>query len=305
METKQVRPPVSSAFVSDIINWIEDLMNILDVVHRCDVPEPWAEGEKIPWDDPEFSRRMLHEHLSQDHDWASRKMVTIDRHVEWIRQQLPAGGSTRVLDLGCGPGLYASRLAAGGQECVGIDFSPASIEYARQVAQREHLACSYRQEDVRRADFGTGYGLVMFVYGELNVFRPEEASGILEKAHAALQPGGTLVLEVHTFEVVKEIGLGSPSWYSTAAGLFSARPHLCLQENFWDAARSAATERYYILDAETGEVIRYADSIQAYTQEEYLSLLKNAGFVDVKIFPSLTGEEDPTQAHLFVLLAHK
>ena len=28
------------------------------------------QGVKIPWDDPDFSRRMLENHLSQGHDWA-------------------------------------------------------------------------------------------------------------------------------------------------------------------------------------------------------------------------------------------
>ena len=42
----------------------------------------------------------------------------------------------RVLDLGCGPGLYTTRLAKLGHTCVGIDFSPASIAYAK--AEAEH-----------------------------------------------------------------------------------------------------------------------------------------------------------------------
>ena len=44
--------------------------NLLDLIRREAAPEPWAEGEKIPWDDPGFSRRMLEEHLSQAHDAA-------------------------------------------------------------------------------------------------------------------------------------------------------------------------------------------------------------------------------------------
>ena len=28
---------------------------------------------KIPWDEPAFSQRMLENHLSQEHDWASRR----------------------------------------------------------------------------------------------------------------------------------------------------------------------------------------------------------------------------------------
>ncbi|MCA9368642.1 class I SAM-dependent methyltransferase, partial [Candidatus Kaiserbacteria bacterium] len=59
-------------------------MQLIDIVRRTDAPRPWAEGEKIPWDDPAFSRRMLQEHLSQEHDAASRRFAVIDQHVAWI-----------------------------------------------------------------------------------------------------------------------------------------------------------------------------------------------------------------------------
>jgi 2-polyprenyl-3-methyl-5-hydroxy-6-metoxy-1,4-benzoquinol methylase len=129
-------------------------MNLTDIVRRTAVPEPWAEGEKIPWNDPDFSARMLQEHLSQEHDAASRRFEKIDRHVAWIHTHGLGEKPSAILDLGCGPGLYASRLARRGHTCVGIDFGPASIAYARAQAEREGLACTYRLEDLRTADFG-------------------------------------------------------------------------------------------------------------------------------------------------------
>jgi 2-polyprenyl-3-methyl-5-hydroxy-6-metoxy-1,4-benzoquinol methylase len=126
--------------------------NLLDLVHRQPIPEPWAEGETIPWSDPHFSSRMLKEHLSQEHDGASRRFEVIDQHVGWIHHEVLSERPTRILDLGCGPGLYTSRLSRLGHECTGIDFSPASIAYARKQAEREVLRCTYLQEDIRTAD---------------------------------------------------------------------------------------------------------------------------------------------------------
>ena len=97
-------------------------MNLLDVVSRNLNPEPWVEGEKIPWHDPAFSSRMLQEHLTQAHDLASRKSDAIEAHVGWIHQTLLGGKPTNILDLGCGPGLYTSRLARLGHTCRGIDY---------------------------------------------------------------------------------------------------------------------------------------------------------------------------------------
>ena len=51
---------------------------------------------------------------------------------DMILTLVPEGA--RVLDLGCGPGLYVHRLSAMGCECVGMDFSPASIRHASESA---------------------------------------------------------------------------------------------------------------------------------------------------------------------------
>lgn len=279
-------------------------MNLRDVVRRP-VPKPWAEGEKIPWDEPEFSRRMLEEHLSQAHDAASRRFWVIDRHVAWIHEALLAAQPARVLDLGCGPGLYTSRLAALGHTCVGIDFGPASIAYAREQAEAAGLSCNYQLEDVRRASYGRGYELVMFLFGEINVFRRSDAAAIVQKASAALAPGGLLLLEPHTYETVQRLGQSPPGWYSSERGLWSARPHLCLQENFWDENRAVTTERYYVVDAETGEVTRHASSMQAYSDQGYRDLLREAGFEQVRFYPSLTGRADGAHEGLFALVARK
>ena len=110
-------------------------MTLDELFQKVDDAEPWGGDYKIPWDEPGFSRRMLNEHLSQDHDLASRRQETIDRHITCIHEDVLAGRPSRILDLGCGPGFYARRLAALGHTVHGIDFSPASIEYARKVQQ--------------------------------------------------------------------------------------------------------------------------------------------------------------------------
>ncbi len=280
-------------------------LKLIDIVHRQSVPKPWAEGEKIPWNDPDFSSRMLDEHLSQEHDAASRRFEIIDKHVDWIHDQVLQGKPTRILDLGCGPGLYTSRLARLGHRCVGIDFSPASIAYAKAQAEEAGLDCTYVHQDIRTADYGDGYGLVMSIFGEFNVFRPENARAILEKARRALVPGGFLLFEPHPFDAVAELGEQPSSWFSTEKGLFSAEPHLYLQESFWDEGHNVTIQRYYIVDAATGEVTRYSSSMQAYTDDEYRSLLAECGFGQVEFYPSLSGSEGDSEKYLMAILAQK
>lgn len=281
-------------------------MNLKTIINRTIPPVSWAEGENIPWNDPDFSRRMLAEHLSQEHNLASRRFEIIDRQVGWIHESLLDGRPTRILELACGPGLYTSRLARLGHACDGIDYAPDPVRYARDTAAREVLDCSYRLEDVRKADYGVGYGLVMMIFGQLNVFRRSDARRILEKALSALAPGGLLLLEPQRFDTVMKQGQAGSSWHTCGegGGLFSDRPHLCLTESFWDADELATTQRFFVLDAETGAVSRHAMTTEAYTDEQFREMLTRAGFEDIRFYPSLTGvevEEESQSANLAIV----
>jgi SAM-dependent methyltransferase len=280
-------------------------MNLIDMINRVPIPDPWTEGDNIPWNEPSFSERMLSEHLSQEHHAASRKFDKIDQHVEWIHSYLLSGKLSRILDLGCGPGLYVNRLAKLGHHCVGIDFSPASIVYAKHTARSESLDCQFVEADMREAAYGRDFDMVMLINGEFNVFSPADARLILSKAYQALKPGGILVLEPHTFEAIWQWGERTPSWYSSKKGVFSSTPHIVMEEFFWNQDLHTTTNRYFILDANSNEVILYSQSLMAYKNREYGSLLQDNGFTAVDFYPSLTGSTDPEQTHFLVLTAVK
>ncbi len=280
-------------------------MKLADIAGRAAVPAPWEEGGNIPWDDPAFSRRMLDQHLSQEHDRASRPFDVIDRHVEWIHDVLLKGEPGRVLDLCCGPGLYTSRLAALGHDCVGVDFSPASIEYARAHAVERGVGVEHILGDVRTVEPGGGYDLVMLIFGELNVFPPADAASLLRKAHNALAPGGVLLLEPQTYEGIRERGEGPATWYASDGGLFSESPHLCLDENIWDEDSRTLTTRFYIVDAATAEVERHAMTVQAYTDAGYARLLSECGFDGGDFLDSLPGTPDESSGELLAIVARK
>ena len=278
-------------------------MRLRDLVHRAPRPEPWAEGDNIPWHEPGFSARMLREHLSQAHDAASRRSEKIDRQVAWIHGMLLREASSRVLDLGCGPGLYTSRLAALGHRCRGVDFSPASIRYARDRADEDGSACAYVEGDLRQAEFGDDHDLAMLLYGELNVFAPDDAHLILSKVRAALRPGGMLLLEPHALAKIMDMGAEPPTWWTAAAGLFADAPHVVLVEHAWYAQRRAAAVRYYVVDAAPGEVERHAQTFQGYGLDGYRELLARAGFDRVRFHASLTGRDEDVEAGLFGITA--
>lgn len=64
-------------------------------------------------------------------DWeaASRKHSDIERSVQWLSTVVAK--DAKILDLGCGPGLYTKRLSEMGYDVTGIDYSKRSIAYAK------------------------------------------------------------------------------------------------------------------------------------------------------------------------------
>lgn len=279
-------------------------MNLSEIVNRNPKPIPWQEGEKIPWHEPEFSERMLLEHLNQSHDAASRKKEIIDQSVDWIHNVILSGKQSKILDLGCGPGFYSLGLASLGHSCTGIDFSPASIRYACNSAREKNRDCVFRLEDIRNAEFGTGLDLVMLIYGEFNVFRKKEAERIVAKAARSLKKGGKLLLEpnpITTFGGEEY----TRTWSTFNRSVFLDKPHVVLTETFWYPESKAKTERYYVIDVSTNQVTQMAQGIQAYTNEEYESLLIDVGLTGVRFYPSLAGDEEPVQKALFVIVGEK
>ncbi len=124
--------------------------------HRPDPPQPWVDDGNLPWNDPAFSQRMLREHLDQSHGAASRVTSERELMIKWLYQKLGLEQGAALLDITCGPGLYAVDFAQRGCQVTGIDFVPAAIAYAREIwpCSMALLAdCISLQRDVRSSRF--------------------------------------------------------------------------------------------------------------------------------------------------------
>jgi len=248
-------------------------------------PVAWADGGKIPWNEPGFSERMLREHLTQDHDLASRRTEHIESAVRWIHEDLLGGKPSRILDLGCGPGLYLNRLAGLGHSGVGLDFGPASIRYARETSKYDSTA--FMEADLTEADFGSSFDLCLFLFGEFNAFPAEAALEILRKARGT---ASKLVIEVQLlcgFRARTE----NRSWELLESGLFCPEPHLLLTETVHDEPTLAWTTRFTFVILRTGEVRSYGHTEQAYPDYAWPGLLAQADWKLRATMPGLGPEE--------------
>ncbi|HWE92054.1 MAG TPA: class I SAM-dependent methyltransferase [Pseudonocardiaceae bacterium] len=112
-----------------------------------------------------------------------------DHYHPLLLRQVPAGART-ALDVGCGTGRFARRLAAAGLAVTGVDASPEVINVARVLGCPGPGTISYRQADIRDADLPGGHYDFISCLASIHHVPFDTVRGL----RAALAPGGVLVI---------------------------------------------------------------------------------------------------------------
>jgi SAM-dependent methyltransferase len=139
---------------------------------------------------------MANEYSAQ---WFSLFMTPIDpaqtaREVEFLRRVLPLPKHRRVLDLCCGTGRHASRLASIGYDVVGIDADAAAIAVATSDAPTARFAVG----DVRDlSTVGGPFDAVTILWQSFGFFDTATNAQLLRDIRGLLTPGGRLVLDIY------------------------------------------------------------------------------------------------------------
>ena len=156
------------------------------------------------WTDEYTSEQMLTYHLNADIDLSSRNEAFINRSVEWIVSRFAAAPGTKIADFGCGPGLYATRLAQREAAVTGIDFSKRSIQYAQKVATKERLNIHYVNQNYLEFETEDRFDLVLMIMCDFCALSPAQRKKMLRKFHTILKVGGSVLLDVYSLTAFGE-----------------------------------------------------------------------------------------------------
>jgi ubiquinone/menaquinone biosynthesis C-methylase UbiE len=103
-------------------------------------------------------------------------------------------GAQSVIDIGCGTGILACRLASLGKEVIGIDPAAASLKVASRKAYADRVRWLHGTSTMLT---GLQVDLVMMTGNVAQVFvTGEEWMSTLRECRAVIRPGGRLVFEV-------------------------------------------------------------------------------------------------------------
>jgi SAM-dependent methyltransferase len=278
-------------------------MNINSMLQLQEKPAPFTPGEPLFWDDPHISTQMLKAHLDTGNDLASRRPETIQRSVDWMIETLGLQPGASILDLGCGPGLYATRLAEKRLRVTGVDYSRRSIEYAVQSAGQNNLDIRYRYQDYLTLEDEGQYNAALLIYGDFCPLSPAQRSRLLGNVRRALKPGGHFVLDVTT-RVHRQQHGSHNGWYAAETGFWKPGPHLVLEEGFDYAEQSIYLDQAIVIDG-NGKVSVYRMWFQDFTSESVIRELEEADFVVKNIWNDLLGTPFTEDTEWIGLVAQK
>ncbi|MFF5337706.1 class I SAM-dependent methyltransferase [Streptomyces sp. NPDC013181] len=205
-------------------------------------------------------------------------------------------GARRVLDIGCGTGVFALLLADRGIDVVGVDPARASLDVARAKpgGERVRWICGDATAlPPLRVDLATMTANVAQAIAD-----PGAWHGTLRGAHEALRPGGHLVFEtrdparrawemwtrVHSHRVTDVPGAGSvESWVQVT-----------------DVSGPLVTFRWTYVFAADGQVLTSDSTLRFRERDEIEADLSAHGYAvhDVRDAPDRPGKE-------FVFLARR
>lgn len=265
-------------------------------VAACRPPAPFEPSDAPFWDDPHIAAGLLAAHLDDDVPAASRPGGELDRAVAALAVRGLAGPGVRVLDLGCGPGLVAERLARLGCRVTGIDLSDSSLAHARRAAEAEGLEIDYRRADFRDLTDVACYDLVLQSYGEMSTFPPGVRDDLLARVRRALVPGGAFVFDASRPRHHPPTGR---HWEASSGGFWRPGPHVVLSERFVtpaDDGTQVVCDQYVVVDGGgegadgAGGVTTYRMWFHDHTPASLVTVVEAAGLVVEDLRGSLAGD---------------
>ena len=251
-------------------------------------PKLYEASSKEFWNDEYISKKLMEAHLDPNFEGASRNHDFINRSVDWISQVAPVASYTKVLDLGCGPGLYTRRLAERGYLATGIDFSKRSIAYAKQKAHEKHLSIEYIYKNYLEIDYENEFDLVVLIYCDFAVLSYTQRALLLKKIYDAMKNDGKFIFDVFTpksYEGKSESNI----WYlSDAGGFWQDETYLGMQ-SYYIYENKVTLDQYVIVDKDENVNV-YRMWNQCYTEDTIIHELKSAGFEKIQIYSDVTGK---------------
>jgi SAM-dependent methyltransferase len=217
-----------------------------------------------------------------------------DSEIAGLIRQLKLDTPQRILDLACGFGRHANRLAVRGHDVVGVDVMPGFLAMARQQAESMGVEVDYRHGDARQLDFDAEFDRVLMLFTSFGYFEDDENIQVAANMARALKPGGLLAFDVPNRDAIA----GEPS----SSMVVEKEDGLVINRLSFDIRTGRLHNRRIIV--RDGVRKDRPFSIRLYNAQEIEALLGSVGLDMVKLL-SAHGQPLSVYSHRLMVIARK
>jgi len=207
---------------------------------------------------------------------------TNDDEAETIAELLQIEPGLRILDLPCGHGRIARRLAQMGATVTGVDRSELFLEHARKDAETHGASVDYRSGDMRTISFDGEFDVVLNWFTSFGYSDDDTLRTLLSRLHRALVPGGRLVIETMNLH---KLNLRPYETSHTKELVDADGTHFLIDRSQYDPhAGRLHVRRFITRSGQPTRTIPY--ELRLFTLPELTGWLKDAGFAYCQAFGS-------------------
>jgi len=255
------------------------------------------------WTDEYTSEQMLQFNLDEESNAASSNAAFIDQTVEWIASRFNIKAGTKIADFGCGPGLYATRLAQRHANVTGIDFSTKSVQYARQVAESKGLSIQYVSQNYLDFETDERFRLILMTRCNFCALSPTQRKKMLTKFHTFLEPNGSVLVDVYSltaFEQREEKAIYETNLHD---GFWSPNKYYVFLNSFKYEKEKVVLNKYAIIEA--GRTRTVYNWSQCFSVETLGKEFGGCGLAVEGLYSDVSGSPFDPEGEEFAVVAKK
>lgn len=265
-------------------------------------PKLYEVSKEKFWDDPYISKGMLKAHLNPDVESATRTKQFVEQSVDWITKVVPPKTHNKVLDLGCGPGIYAELFHQNGYQVTGIDLSKRSIDYAKLSAKEKKYSITYKVDNYVAMECNHQYDLITLIYCDFGVLSTTDRKILLKKIYTMLSPNGYFLFDVFTPQ--RYIGKSEyRNWNIEENGFWSQEDSLVLESFYRYEKENTFLQQYIVINSQKTSYYNIWE--HTFTLEEIKKDLQEAGFKDISYYGDVAGTKLHKDSDTMCLVVRK
>ncbi len=193
-----------------------------------------------------------------------------------------------LLDIACGEGTFAVKMAEKGFDVVGIDISPKQIEIAKEKDVDEEI--DFKIQDMRELSSQGRFDVVTCWYDSLNyILDKEDLRRVFKGVYNSLRKDGIFVFDMNTIYVMEEI------WDEQTLVKEDSRERFDMVEQNYDEEKHITSMKLTSFLREDDERWRKIEEVhreRAYGFEELREIFKEVGFEELACWKDLEEKKE-------------